>query len=433
MSDWKVDDDQLETSDTSITRRTAMKLAFFVPFLREQSVTITVSTEGLTPPSQTSTLTPTSITVARRAVTFDGSLGQNVETVAMDGPTAIFGVPPTATESGPAAGRGVILRRSDGSWTPEATLTPDGDSGQFGRAVAVNGTNAVIGAEMGPEPARDHAGSAAVFNRADGEWTRSATLKPPHTGGIDFFGTAVAVAEDTVLVGASSATTAGRKSGAAHVYTRSGESWSRETTLVPPTDTIEAFGRSVDLDGDTAVIGARRADGGPTDSGLVFVYRRIGRTWHSQGSLAPRGTDRDDTFGKALATDGGTIVAGAPTETNNNGMNAGSVYTYSWSTGQWRQQTVLRDKDGGADHKFGTDVALDGDAMLIASEFGGGPVTVTQTGGTWRRVKGPGTKGQLSTKSRTSVAMEDGRAMLGIDGQADRSGEISGSVEVFEP
>lgn len=433
MSERPAEDDQGETSEASITRRTAMKLALFVPFVHEQSGTNFVSTAGVTPRPQTSTFTPTSITAARRVVTFEGALGQNAEAVAIDGRTAIFGLPPTATESGPTTGRGVIVTRSEGSWTPEATLTPEGDSGQFGRAVALDGSTAVIGAEMGPEPAGDHAGSAAVFDRADGEWARSATMKAPNTGGIDFFGTAVAVADETVLVGASTASTAGRRSGAAYVYTRSDDAWSRETTLVPPIDTIEAFGRSVATDGDTVVIGARRADGGPTDSGLVFVYRRTGGTWHSQGSLAPRGSDRDDSFGKALATDGGTIVAGAPTETNDSGMNAGTVYTFSRSTGQWRQQTVLRDEDGGTDHKFGTDVALDGDAMLIASEFGGGPVAVTRAGGTWRRVRGPGTNGQLFTKPGTAVALEGGRAVLGIEGQSDRSGETSGSVEVFEP
>jgi len=433
MSNQQTEDDQGEMSDASVTRRDAMKFALFVPFVREQSGANFVSTDGLAPSSQTTGFTPTSIAAAGRTVTFDGSLGQNAEAVAIDGRTAILGLPPTATESGPNTGRSVILTGSEGRWTPEATLTPDGDGGQFGRAVALGGPTAVIGAEMGSESAGDHAGSAAVFNRADGEWTRSATLKAPRYTGIDFFGTSVAVADATVLVGASTATTGGHRSGAAYVYTRSDGAWSRETTLAPPSNTIEAFGRSVALDGHRAVIGAKRGDGGPTDSGLVFVYRRKRGTWHPQCSLAPRGTDRDDTFGKALATGGGTIVAGAPTETNESGRNAGAVYIFSRSIGHWRQQTVLRDEDGGTDYKFGTDVALDGDAMLIASEFGGGPVAVTRTGGTWRRAKGPGTNGQLSTKPGTSVALEGGRALFAIDGQPDRSGEAGKSVEVFEP
>ena len=77
--------------------------------------------------------------------------------------------------------------------------TTDGAAG-FGFAVAVSGDTAVVGA-----PAeQDAAGAVYVFVRAGRTWSQQALLKASSVRPGDLFGNSVAIAGDTVVVGARS-------------------------------------------------------------------------------------------------------------------------------------------------------------------------------------------------------------------------------------
>lgn len=82
----------------------------------------------------------------------------------------------------------------------------------FGYAVAVSGNTVVCGAPAedgggtGVNPPINNgafdSGAAYVFARSGTTWTQQAYLKASNTGNIDQFGIAVAVSDDTVVVGA---------------------------------------------------------------------------------------------------------------------------------------------------------------------------------------------------------------------------------------
>ncbi len=61
--------------------------------------------------------------------------------------------------------------------------------------------------------------------------------------------------------------------GSAYVFTRTGEVWSEHAKLTASDDAEgDAFGRSVAVSGDTAVIGAFRDDDGGSDSGSAYTF-----------------------------------------------------------------------------------------------------------------------------------------------------------------
>src|SRR5688572_20828002 len=77
-------------------------------------------------------------------------------------------------------------------------------------------------------------------------------LAPDPTGG-DRFGASVEISGDTMVVGAPQ-NREGANFGAAYVYVRENDAWALEAKLLSP-DT-RPFGQTVAIDGDTIVVGA---------------------------------------------------------------------------------------------------------------------------------------------------------------------------------
>lgn len=151
----------------------------------------------------------------------------------------------------------------------------------FGEAVAISGDTAVIGARLEDSSATgvggDQAsngspssGAAYVFVRDGATWTQQAYLKASNAEAGDWFGAAVAISGDTIVIGAplerSSATgvngnqssNASADAGAAYVFVRSGTSWSQQAYLKSSnTDGSDIFGGAVAIWGETIVVGAR--------------------------------------------------------------------------------------------------------------------------------------------------------------------------------
>jgi hypothetical protein len=171
---------------------------------------------------------------------------------------------------------------------------------------------------------------------------QQAYLKASNTGAYTWFGESVAVSGDTVVVGArweaSSATGVnGNQSdnsawgaGAAYVFVRNGTTWSQQAYLkASNTGALDQFGYSVAVSGDTIVVGAYSEDSNATgvngdqgndnapDSGAAYVFVRSGTTWSQQAYLKASNTGADDRFGVEVAVSGDTIVVGALQEASN--------------------------------------------------------------------------------------------------------------------
>lgn len=80
---------------------------------------------------------------------------------------------------------------------------------------------------------------------------------------LDHFGVSVAISGDTAVIGADDDDDAGSSSGSAYVFIRSGTTWSEQTKLIASDGVSgDRFGWSVALAVDTAVIGAEGYDSG---------------------------------------------------------------------------------------------------------------------------------------------------------------------------
>ncbi len=251
--------------------------------------------------------------------------------VALDGDTVIVGAPGRTVGGRPYAGAAYVFQRSGGVWTQQAELTAaDGAFGdEFGRAVALSGGTALIGAENRDAGAVVDAGAVYVFAGAGAGWYEQTRLVAPDPSARAGFGSALAVSGGTALVGAGGATAGGLVNcGAAYVYTTSG--WSLQAQLADPGRTAgDWFGCSVALAGDRLVVGAWGATvTGRLEAGAAHVFDRAGAGWRPVATVAAADAADGDTLGWSVAVQGDTVIAGAPGRTLSGRPLAGAAYVH---------------------------------------------------------------------------------------------------------
>jgi hypothetical protein len=133
------------------------------------------------------------------------------------------------------------------------------------------------------------------------------------------------------------------------------------------------FGRSVAVAGDTLAIGAPLESFGTGWQGCVYIYyRNQGGTenWGVVRQLVdPEGVG-GDYLGWRLALANDTLVAGAYGDTYNSNFGWGSICAFARNQGgldNWGRTVKLVPADGGEWSYFGTDVAFDGTMALVGA------------------------------------------------------------------
>ncbi len=292
----------------------------------------------------------------------------------------------------------------------KASNTDAGD--QFGYSVAISGDTVVIGAktedsvstgvngDQSDNGASD-SGAAYVFVRTSGVWSQQAYLKASNTDAGDQFGLSVAISGDTIVVGANledsfstgvngnQADNSGLNSGAAYVFVRSGGVWTQQAYLkASNTDSLDLFGYSVAISGDTIVVGAfaedssatgvdgDQFDNNATDSGAAYVFfRSSGGIWSQQAYLKASNTDVGDEFGFSVAISADRVAIGAREESSNgnepdnSAVFSGAAYVFVRANGVWTQEAYLKASNIDVGDEFGFSVAISGNLIVVGAPF----------------------------------------------------------------
>ncbi|KAG9392748.1 FG-GAP repeat [Carpediemonas membranifera] len=309
------------------------------------------------------------------------------------------------------SGAAFVFVRSGASWQQEAWLngTDAATSDAFGFSTDVSGDIAIIGA-IGDDDNGTDSGTAYVFTR-DGTWSQTTKLYGPDTTEGDAFGTEVAIDGNSIIVGAPNNANA---TGAAYVFTMDGD-WAIEGTLrATDANTSDLFGTSVDIDGDTAVVGAVQE--GETFAGSAYVFVRTNGVWSQQAKLTADDAAEGDMFGASVAITGDHVLVGAPAASVDSVMSAGAVYYFNRTDSTWSQCAKLVASDNSANDNayFGTSVAVEGSVAVVgaywADSMAGAAYTFTMSeNGTWiQQARLSAADGDESTMFGASVAVSGG-------------------------
>lgn len=192
-------------------------------------------------------------------------------------------------------------------------------------------------------------GQAEVFTGSGATWTSQGTLPASGLAAADRFGWSVSLYQlnsDPVeaLVGAPyHDTDALSNSGAAYAFVYSGGAWSQQAMLQKTTPVAsDRFGSAVALSEETAVVGV---PGALSLTGAADVFSHgTGTTWVNQQTLGMADASgftaaSNNQFGAAVALAGNAAVIGVPGRLSNQG--AASFYAFpcafgrSYVTSQW--------------------------------------------------------------------------------------------------
>jgi hypothetical protein len=344
-----------------------------------------------------------------------------------------------------------VFTRTNNVWAqqgPKLAGNP-GSSGaqEFGSSVSLSadGNTALIGAWAGDLATflstKIGLGSAYVFTRAGGVWTRQTMIQPVNptdsyglgiNGG---FGGEVALSADgtTALVAGDD----GSANGQFWVFKRSGASWSsfdqQGAGAYQPSGEGAHGVTSVALssDGSTALIGSFGvAVGG--GFGSAWAFARSGSSWSQQGpALAPTNGSGSEFFGDsvALSGDGNTALVGAPLDGGSAGQGGvvpgpGAAFVFTRSGSTWAQQTKLADP-GAVD--LGAFVGLTSDGNTaeaaggIASTGVNGAYEWTRSGAVWTS-QGASPLPGVADVSDAALSADGHTIMIGMESSGDGIG-----------
>jgi hypothetical protein len=185
----------------------------------------------------------------------------------------------------------------------------------------------------------------------------------------DWFGESVGISGDNIIVGAPYDDDLGGGSGSAYIFHLSAGVWTEDEKLVASDGVAsDNFGEAVAIDGDWAVVGAMLEDQGGSDAGAAYVFQNVGGTWIDYTKLVAGDAQSYDRFGTEVAISGDTIVVGAP-DSDDAGEGTGSAYVFHLDGGVWTEQDKLLAGDMDQHDNFGVSVAISGDTVVVGAPF----------------------------------------------------------------
>lgn len=223
------------------------------------------------------------------------------------------------------------------------------------------------------------------------------------------------------------------------------------------------FGKKIAMSGNQAVVGADNAESFRGRAYVLEVNPEDGEWRHILTLTAdPRndgGNTDFDAFGTSVAISGNTIAVGCPGDDSNGDpadtslSGSGAVYIFVHEGGSWQQQAYLKAAQPVFNSGFGSQVAMDGDTLAVATgEFyetneksGSGRVHIFQrTDSNWTQIQVLDSPYPDSeTRFAGALALEgnllavgvpmDGSSASGIGGDSTSKNAVrSGAAWIYE-
>jgi len=355
--------------------------------------------------------------------------------VSISGDTALIGAK-NDDDSGNESGSAYVLRYNGTSWVEEPKLTAsDGAQGDaFGYSVSISSGTALVGAWSD----NSLLGSAYVFRYDGSNWVQEAKLTASDGVSGDAFGFSVSISGDTALVGAVGDDDDGSSSGSAYVFRYNGSNWVEEPKFTASDGAAgDEFGFSVSISGDTALVGAHGDDDAGASSGSAYVFRYNGSNWVEEPKFTASDAAASDEFGISVSIARNTALIGAHGD-DDNGSSSGAAYVFRYNGSSWVEEQKLTASDGSAGNQLGYSVSVSNGTALVGARGdddtgagSGSAYLFSYNGSTWvEGAKLTASDGTALDTFGRSVSISDGTALVGAHGNDD-NGSNSGSAYVF--
>jgi len=294
------------------------------------------------------------------------------------------------------AGQGTaayILERMNGTWSEEHELigTNMTNSGGYGRAVDIDGDFAVVGAYFYNTDAYGE-GKVFIFEKnTSGNWVESDQLLASDKADRDYFGKAVAIQGDYLLVGAYGQDDLGSSSGCVYVFEKdSNDDWVEQGKFYGSGTTAgDLFGYDVIFRGDTVLVSAYKDDIIVQNEGAVYIFEHDGSgTFTEVQKVTYSLAEPDSEYGNtSIAMDGNYLAMGSDTYD----VNVGAVAMFEKdANGVFQEVQLITPPDGNWKDFFGTGIVIQDNILAVGSNdesahYNSGAIYTyeRQSDGTW--------------------------------------------------
>lgn len=250
--------------------------------------------------------------------------------VSLDGDMLWVGAPYSTISGNTAQGAAYIFAKDEGGlgqWGQvKKSVASDGSQyDRFGGSLSGSGYTVAVGAPLAYwGPVRE--GAAYIFARDTGgigQWGEVRRLRALDSGAS--FGVSVSMSGSDLVVGAEGAYVGGIQTGAAYLFSQDQggiAEWGQVRKLVGSDAQAGGwFGNAVGISGDTVVVGAR-------NHGMAYVFGRDQNGPGQWGQIRQLGPG-PWLFGYSVGVGGNAIVVGSPGSQIGSQEYQGGVYAYS--------------------------------------------------------------------------------------------------------
>jgi hypothetical protein len=285
-----------------------------------------------------------------------------------------------------------IFRRIEGQWVHDDTISIEQPNSNafFGASVSLSGNRLAISASGEDDDTHGEETGAVYLYAFDGNnWVLQERIIANDAAPMDRFGNYLMLDGDTLIVGADGGTTNGFNTGALYVFEHDGSSWNQTAKLEPPNiGSGNSMWGPASRTGDIILAGDLNATNQTgASTGAVYEFRKVNNTWTYHTKITPTASNSGALFGQSIDIDGNTTVIGAFGD-NANGSFAGAAHVFELQGTDWVETHKLTPSDTNPLEGFGQSVAIEDNSIFICSEViisqdYGSVYLFQNTDGTW--------------------------------------------------
>lgn len=274
-------------------------------------------------------------------------------------------------------GSAYFFAYENGQWVEKQRVSGNPNNSlydQYGQSVALSDSRAFIGVPSDDMDSGPAAGSVRVLELENGSWVEKDKLAAvhPNIGGYDYFGISLDVSGDYVLIGspnsgASLLSTGYRSSGVAYLYLYTDQGLQTTEVYVPTGQitSLDDFASSVALHSNYVMAEKLSDNDQGNDAGAVYSYQ-----YGTENSLKQKVTVDGvgyDFFGDAMEIYENMALVGAKGADINGTWDAGMVYVFEYDGSQWQKHSEIFASNPERFANFGSSISVSGNTVMIGA------------------------------------------------------------------
>ncbi len=302
--------------------------------------------------------------------TADGQPDKFGASIAVEGNLIVVGAPERSEPGYFRHGAAYAYHHNGSTWVYDSKISFSDETfeNHFGDAMDIDSGRLVVGGNGRTSEGGFWTGKIWFFDYMGGAgsgWSETGNARQSDPVGNDYFGSFLDISGDHMIVGAPSASNAGK----AYIfeYNAGSGTWSETQKLTASDATVgDRFSFDVSIRDDIVAVGTYPVAGG---DGSAYVFRYDGTTWNEEKILVASDLTAGDVFGYKVSVGEDVVAISSHGHEVGAVSNAGSVYVYEYDGANWLEARQATADVPEADAYFGRDVLLDNKQLYVGSIY----------------------------------------------------------------